>query len=269
MVAALVARAVGAGERDGVCRAVQSGFAAAVLMLVPGIAAVWYAADVVLLLAVDRSVPDLGRGYAHAMALAMVPMLFVTVWRNLFGALGRPKIFLAAMSAALPLNAVANLVLMFGWGPVPVLGITGAGIASALVAFALLGGFATFTAFDSELRGLRLFRAPARSILGDVRENFRLGLPVGAFTLGEVGMFLIATVVVSLFGAEALAAHAVALRVAGVVYAIPAGLTQAATVRAGAAIGRGESGSIDPCRGLGHDGRRCVGHRHLHRPCSG
>jgi MATE family multidrug resistance protein len=245
MVAVLAARAVGADERDGVRRAVQGGVAAALLMTLPAAAAVWHAADFVRLLGVDHSVPDLGGGYAHAMAITMVPMLLVTVWRNLFGALGRPRIFLVASFCALPLNAVANLILMFGWGPVPALGVTGAGLASALVAFALLVGFATFTAFDTELRGLRLFRLPPRPIFGDTREIFRFGLPVGIFTLGELGLFLIATVVVSLFGAEALAAHAVALRTAGVVYAIPAGLSQAATVRVGTEIGGGEEGNVD------------------------
>lgn len=249
MVAVLAARAVGAGEGESVRRAVQSGFVAVVLMLPPAMAAVWYTADFVLLLGVDEAVPDLGRGYAHAMAVTMVPMLFVTVWRNLFGALGRPKIFLVAMSAALPLNALANLILMFGWGPVPELGITGAGIASAFVAVVLLTGFTVFSMLDAELRGLRLFRAPWQTGVGDVVEIFRLGLPVGVFTLGEIGLFLIATVVVSLFGAEALAAHAVTLRVAGIVYAIPAGLSQAATVRVGTAIGRGEPGRVD--RALG------------------
>ncbi len=239
IVAVLASRAVGAGEPDGVRRAVRAGFAAALLLLAPGVAAVWHAADFVRLLGVDPAVPVLGRGYARAMAITLVPMLFVTVGRNLFGALGRPRIFLLAISAALPLNALANLVLMFGWGPIPALGVTGAGIASALVAFALLAGFAAFTFLDPELRRLRLFRAPWRVAAGDLREIFRLGLPIGVFTLGEVGLFLIATVVISLFGAEALAAHAIALRMAGIVYAIPTGLSQAATVRVGTAIGAG------------------------------
>jgi MATE family multidrug resistance protein len=172
-------------------------------------------------------------------------MLFVAVWRNLVGALGRPRIFLLAISAALPLNAAANLVLMFGWGAVPALGVTGAGIASALVAFALLIGFTAFTVLDPQLRRLRLFRAPWRVSIDDIREIFRLGLPIGVFTLGEVGLFLIATVVVSLFGAEALAAHAIALRMAGIVYAIPTGLSQAATVRVGTALGTGEPGRVN------------------------
>lgn len=245
VVAVLAARAVGAADQPGVRSAVRSGFAAALLLLAPAVIIVWHAPDFVRLLGVDASIPELGRGYARAMSVTIAPMLFVSVWRNLLGALGRPRVFLIAALLVLPLNALANLVLMFGWGPVPALGVTGAGIASALVAFALLAGVTIFSAFDAQLRRLHLFGTLWRIDPGEVGVIFRLGLPIGFFTLGEVGLFLLATVVVSVFGAEALAAHAVALRMAGVVYAIPTGLSQAATVRVSNAIGHGSAGSVD------------------------
>jgi len=245
IIATFAARAMGAGDHHGVRRAARSGFATALLLLIPAFVLVWWSADLVRLLGVESTVPDLGRGYAHAMAFTIVPMLFVAVWRSLFGALGRPRIFLVATLAALPLNALANLVLMFGWGPVPELGITGAGIASAIVAVALLSGVTAFSFLDRHLSKLRLFLTPWRVSINDIREVFRLGLPIGVFTLGEVGVFLVATVVVALFGTEALAAHAIALRMAGIVYAIPSGLSQAATVRVGNAIGAAETGGLD------------------------
>jgi len=244
IIATFAARAVGAEDYGGVRRVAGSGFASAVLLLIPAFVLVWWSADFVRLLGVEDSIPDLARGYAHAMAFTIVPMLFVAVWRSLFGALGRPRIFLVATLAVLPLNALANLVLMFGWGPLPSLGITGAGIASALVAVVLLAGVTVIGVIDRDLSKLRLFRKSWAIGPGDIREVFRLGLPIGIFSFGEVGLFLMATVVVSLFGPEALAAHAIALRVAGIVYAIPSGLSQAATVRVSSAIGGCEPDSV-------------------------
>ena len=46
--------------------------------------------------------------------------------------------------------------------------------------------------------------------------------------------------IISLFGATALAAHAITLRMAGVVYALTIGLSQAVTVRVSYAVGRGD-----------------------------
>jgi MATE family multidrug resistance protein len=66
-------------------------------------------------------------------------------------------------------------------------------------------------------------------------------MPIGFSSIGEVGVYLLSTVIISLFGATALAAHAITLRMAGVVYALTIGLSQAATVRVGYAVGRGDS----------------------------
>jgi MATE family multidrug resistance protein len=68
-------------------------------------------------------------------------------------------------------------------------------------------------------------------------EYLSIGVPMGFHSLGEVGAFLLSTVLMGIVGAEAVAAHAVAMRVAGVLYAIPLGLSQAATVRVGFGVG--------------------------------
>lgn len=240
IVSPLVARAMGANDLVNARRAIHHGLATAGIVSVPAFAAVWFAPEFVGLFGVAPVIVSMGRAYAHALAFATVPMLFVAVWRNMFDAIGRPQIYLAAILLALPLNAVANQVLMFGWGPVPAFGLAGAGIGSAIVAFVLLSGFVAFGTFSSRLRELRLFEVGFRIEVDRLAEIFRLGLPIGFFTIGEVGIFLLATVVVSLFGVEALAAHAIALRAAGVIYAIPVGLSQAATVRVSHAIGGAE-----------------------------
>jgi len=127
---------------------------------------------------------------------------------------------------------------------VPAFGLAGAGIASAIIAFALFAGFALYGIANADIRRLGLHRAPFRIERATLAEIFRLGLPIGFFTIGEIGIFLLATVVVALFGVEALAAHAITLRIAGVIYAIPTGLSQAATVRVGHAIGRADQDAL-------------------------
>ena len=47
-----------------------------------------------------------------------------------------------------------------------------------------------------------------------------------------------------LFGAEALAAHAIALQIASLTFMVPLGLAQAATVRVGLAYGAGDAGGV-------------------------
>jgi multidrug resistance protein, MATE family len=59
----------------------------------------------------------------------------------------------------------------------------------------------------------------------------RVGLPIGIATLGEVGIFLAATIYAATLGAADVAAHTLKLRMAGVAYAIPAAILQASMVR--------------------------------------
>jgi len=91
-----------------------------------------------------------------------------------------------------------------------------------------------------QLRRYRLFQGFPRPHWQRIRSVLRLGVPIGLSGLGETGVFLLATVVMGIIGPEALAAHAVALRLAGVIYAFPLGLSQAATVRVGFVAGRGD-----------------------------
>jgi MATE family multidrug resistance protein len=239
--AALIAQALGARRGAEVRRVLRQGFFAAALLTIPAFFLVWNASLLLRMLGVEQAVIELGSGYRQMMALTIVPMMFVAVWRNAFAALGRPKIFLVATLLALPLNGLANAVFMFGLGPVPAMGLAGAGLASAIVATGLAMGFVAFAVLNTEVRQLCLFRRWWRVDKRHLAEIFRLGIPIGFSSIGEVGVYLFSTVIISLFGAVALAAHAIALRMAGVVYALTMGLSQAATVRVSYAVGRGDS----------------------------
>jgi MATE family multidrug resistance protein len=246
--AALIAQALGAHRGAEVRRLLRQGFLAAALLTIPAFFLVWNATLLLRMFGVEEAVIELGNGYRQMMALTVVPMMFVAVWRNAFAALGRPKIFLLATLLALPANGLANAVFMFGVGPVPAMGLTGAGLASAIVATGLAMGFVAFALFDTEMRQLCLFRRCWRVDKRHLAEIFRLGIPIGFSSIGEVGVYLLSTVVISLFGAVALAAHAITLRMAGVVYALTIGLSQAATVRVGYAVGRGDlRGMAESC----------------------
>jgi MATE family multidrug resistance protein len=239
--AALMAQALGARRGAEVRRVLRQGFFAAAILTIPAFFLVWNASSLLRMFGVEETVIELGNGYRQMMALTIVPMMFVAVWRNAFAALGRPKIFLVATLLALPANGLANAVFMFGAGPVPAMGLAGAGLASAIVATGLAVGFAAFAVLNDEMRQLCLFRRCWRVDKRHLAEIFRLGIPIGFSSIGEVGVYLVSTVIISLFGATALAAHAITLRMAGVVYALTLGLSQAATVRVGYAVGRGDS----------------------------
>ena len=175
--AALMAQALGARRGAEVRRVLRQGFFAAAILTIPAFFLVWNASSLLRMFGVEETVIELGNGYRQMMALTIVPMMFVAVWRNAFAALGRPKIFLVATLLALPANGLANAVFMFGFGPVPAMGVAGAGLSSAIVATGLAVGFAAFAVLNTEMRQLCLFRRCWRVDKRHLAEIFRLGIP--------------------------------------------------------------------------------------------
>jgi MATE family multidrug resistance protein len=178
----------------------------------------------------EPSLLQRGQGFTQAMALTLIPMLGVVLYRTVFTAAEKPGVFLKVTLAMLPLNAVANYIFMLGAGPVPALGPSGAGVSTLCVALASLAVLAVIAPRSAPEAAKASDSGPwldVRSLLAVLR----VGIPIGIATVTELGIFLGATLYAATLGAAAVAAHTLTLRTAGVVYAIPAALLQAAMVR--------------------------------------
>jgi MATE family multidrug resistance protein len=199
---------------------------------------VWTAPDWLSSLGLDPHLLAEGRGYTRAMAVTLVPMLGVMLHRTLLTAAERPKIFLKVTAAMLPLNALGNHILMHGAGSFPALGPTGAGVSSLVVAVASLAMLAAALRRGASATDTTP-RAPAIS-WRDLMPVLRVGLPIGIAMVTELGIFLAATLYAATLSAADVAAHTLTLRVAGVLYAVPAALLQAALVRMARADAAGD-----------------------------
>lgn len=196
------------------------------LLLVP---LVWSAPHWLGLLGLDPALLHEGRGYTRAMALTLLPMLGVMLYRTILTAAEKPKVFLQVTLAMLPLNAAANWVLMVGAGPIPAFGPAGAGYSSLIAATVSLVILA-FVARTSGGQASLPSSGPRVDWVG-MAAVLRVGLPIGIATVAEVGIFLGATIYAATLGAADVAAHTLTLRTAGVAYAVPAALLQASMVR--------------------------------------
>jgi multidrug resistance protein, MATE family len=190
---------------------------------------VWTAPDWLHWLGLDPELLAEGRGYTRAMAVTLVPMLGVILYRTLLTAAERPRVFLKVTAAMLPLNALGNYVFMHGSGPLPAFGPTGAGLSSLIVALASLA--VLVFVMRRAVPASSVPRPAAATGWSDLRQVLLVGLPIGVATVTELGIFLGATLYAATLGAADVAAHTLTLRVAGVAYAVPAALAQAAMVR--------------------------------------
>src|SRR5207247_6068889 len=86
---------------------------------------------------------------------------------------------------------------------------------------------------------LRPFRAEAWQPRA-LASTFALGVPMGVQTMLEFGVFAVVALMMGRFGAVAVAGHQVAINLASLTFMVPLGVSGAAAVLVGHAVGRND-----------------------------
>ena len=201
-----------------------------------------FAEPILLAIGQTPEVAAAGQTYLTIAVWGMIPALIVMVLKSFLAALELTAVILWVTVGAAVLNAGVNWVLIFGNLGFPELGLRGAAIASILmqvVSVLALGVYALRKLPQYEL--LRNVLTPDPEIMARV---FRLGLPIGLTSLAEGGLFTASAIMMGWLGELPLAAHGIVLQLAGLTFMVHVGLSQAATVRAGRALGRRDPVSL-------------------------
>lgn len=225
-------------------RTVHQTLRAALFFVLPGWIVLWECETILLAMGQE---PDLAREAGrlmHGLQWALLPFLGFTTLRNFIAALERPVWGLVIMLAAIPVNVLMGWALIFGHLGLPELGLFGAGLASSISSSFLFLGLLAVILIDRRFRRYRLMGRFWTRDRQRHRQVWALGLPI-AVTLGfETTVFNASAFLMGLIGRESLAAHAVAIQIAALVFMVPMGIGQAATVRVGMAYGRRDREAI-------------------------
>lgn len=182
--------------------------------------------------------------YVRAVAWSGVPFAWCFVLRNTAEAHGLTRAPLVAGIVGLSVNALFGWALMYGrWGA-PRLGPEGAAWASVLAGIAMLGTYLVLYGRVSMLRSLAIWGPASPAWLRDAREILRLGVPVAAVVSAEAWLFMFGALMMARFGAEAIAAHQIAINVASMSFMVPMAIGLATSVRVGHAAGAGDVAGV-------------------------
>ncbi len=206
-------------------------------LAVPIMIAGWNAAPVLVALGQDPAIAAMSQAYLRAMIWGLLPSLWFVVLSEFLTAHVRPRAILVVTAHAIALNAVLDYALMFGRLGAPDLGLVGAGVASAIVNWAMFAALLVFVLRDRRFRRYRLlesFWRVDRRVMGEIA---RLGGPIAVTEIAEMGLFFVTTLMMGVISTEMLAAHAVTAQCYVVVFMIPVGFAQAGAVRVGHAAG--------------------------------
>lgn len=232
----MVAEAEAAGEGTQVRRVTRMAIWASAFYSVVAIPVMLFSEPILLLAGQTPEVARLSQEYLVINGWSILPALLVMVFKSYLSALERAGIVLWVTLAAVAINIVVNYALIFGnWG-FPEMGIRGAAVASLVVNVAsmvLLAIYLHVVTAEHEIFA-RFWRPDWEAF----RAVTRLGWPMGLTSLAEVGLFAAASLMMGWLGTLPLAAHGIALQITALTFMVHLGLSNAATVRAGRAVGR-------------------------------
>ncbi len=232
----MVASASEAGDDTRVRRVTRMGFWASAIIATLVMPALWWSEPLLRAIGQEADLSATAQEYLRIMGWGLYPALGIMVLRSYLSALERTKVVLLGTVIAAFLNALLNYVLIFGNFGFPELGVRGAATASLIVQvsnFAILAVY-VLRALPEHTLFQRIWR-PDWEALGEV---VRMGTQIGLTSLAEAGLFSASTVVMGWIGTLELAAHGIALQIVSAFFMVHVGLSNAATVRAGRALGR-------------------------------
>ncbi len=191
----------------------------------------------------DPQVAQTASEYLRVAGWGLFPALLVMVLKSYLAALERTQIVLWITVLAAIVNGVTNYALIFGnWGA-PELGVIGAAIASVATQIVSLVAVIIYAVRVLPEHSLfQRFWRPDWDMFGRV---LRLGVPIGLTTLAEVTLFATSAIMMGWLGQVPLAAHGIALNLASATFMVHLGLSNAATIRAGNALGRRDRAHLE------------------------
>jgi len=189
-------------------------------------------------------VVELATGYLRIMGLSIVPiMIFQTYKQTIEGMQVMHPAMIITLLANL-VNVFGNWILIYGNFGMPALGLIGAGwstfITRMLMALAIIAYVSRqqrFTTFGIAVNSLK----PDKQIIAKI---LKIGVPSGVQYFFEVGAFSGSAVIIGWIGTADLAAHQIAINLASISYMFALGISAAATIRVGTAVGKRDKTAV-------------------------
>ena len=236
-VAPMVAQAIGAKDRRIVRRTVRSGLWLAVALFVLLFPIAWNIGHIYTWMGQDPELVKLADIFIHAALWSLLSQFMFVTLASFLNAHGDTRAVLFINIAGVFVNLLANYVLVFGHWGFPALGIMGSGLATSLVNAAMLVIAIGYVQTHRKFRRYHVWHKVFDIDWHRMWELIKIGAPIGLMLLAEVALFTSASLLQGFLGEAELAAHSVALTIASLAFMVPLGLSQAATVRVGIALG--------------------------------
>jgi len=231
-----VSRSHGAGNREEHRRYFKTGLWLAALLIPIVMLSVWAFEPLLPWFGADPVILRTMWPYLRALIWSAPPLLIYFALRRYIQALHLARPVMITLITANLVNLFGNWVLVLGNLGAPRMGAEGSGWSTCISRVYMAAALA-----------IVLVRHDVFAIRGSWRPDWRrmwallkLGAPSAGQMAVEIGVFATVTVMVSKFSAIVLAGHQVALTTVSTTFMMPLGVSSAAAVRVGYALGRSD-----------------------------
>lgn len=196
------------------------------------------AAKLVQYLNQDYEVALLTQSYLEILSISILPFMVFQTYRQFVEGLSNTKPPMYVALIANIVNIFGNWVFIYGNLGVKSYGLDGAGYSTlitrifmSLIMVLIVVKSNRYKKFNP---GLKFNKIDWRII----KRIVNIGLPSGLMYSMEVGAFALAAVIIGWLGSIELAAHQIAINLASISYMVVLGISAAATIRVGNALGK-------------------------------
>lgn len=175
---------------------------------------------------VDRAIP-----YYRLMAFSMPAAMLFFAFKQFLEGVGNTVVSMAIVLGCNLLNVALNWVFIFGHCGAEAMGATGAGVATLVSRIAMPLAALWYFFRRDRLRAYARLLPRVRLSRGSVRQLVRMGVPISGQMFLEASAFVLTSIMMGWFDAEAISANQIALTMGNFAFMIVTAVGAATTIR--------------------------------------